>query len=536
MQFVFLFAGSLAFQDPCASLSGKRVVKYHEAMACYNNFKLVDEVKNSTLATLRQAMQVFPRHFSVVEAGLDMIREQSFGRELEFHQSLAGLYSKVGMRYDGGCFSTFQFHLPLELVVYQDNSKHRVHVASQLSHVSVLTEYWHGLKVYPERYQKKHVTKIQSVDALAYLKGFVKDQGISWSEALAHGAFNNGVWQPIPGLFSQRTVPPKSNSITFEFSDGSTLAAPILATVPSLFNGSHSFYTNLCASSRFTLPPPVINGIDDARLNVKRHKAANTRHTALFQLGNVGAILAIPSFVDSLQWEKEISASLAYISRKALDELIIDLRDSSGDHYCGSYALLNHFRTFTTRYPATPSNSAIIHNIVDECISKKQSCLSIPTFVKPLQCHPHPSSNPSYFLPSRIHIVTNGLCKGACAILVHGLMENSHSKFYFVGLSTKNPPLGTTSIPYSLTQFITEASMTKSGRSPLIPAPLLTRANLYFNVAQFYTMKNAIPVLLDDFFPATIPLQENSDSFIFDPTHLWNTILNTNLSISLLGY
>ncbi|KAJ9050942.1 hypothetical protein DSO57_1009300 [Entomophthora muscae] len=501
MQILFFFLLAWAkVQDPCFLMATTEVVRYWEAMACYTQFQLSKAVQRSTINALHKAVSLVINDeldSQALHKKLDIFSQLSFSSEFQFQMGLVDIFNVQGMQYDAGCFSSFRFHSPLEVVVVEEQTP-TVKVPKFLNHNPKLLEYWRILGIHPSNYIGKTIVFINSMPALQYLIEFSNARGLShFNQALARAAFRDGKWKHISGEFANTSYYPSTETLEFEFSDGTTLVAPILVTAPSNFNDSAYFYATCLTQQR-------------------SHTEIEPSFVILFN--QTKAALSISSFTGSFYWEKNMTSALLALS--PAKELLLDLRDSSGDNVCGSYHLLNYLipNTNQTHYKPTLKTNQNLERMMHPCRHSFISCKVAPFITKIFNCQKtFLPTNKNPFNPSDIVIVTNGLCSGACAILFHGLVDSNVSKIYFVGPSNMNPPISTSTISYPLHQLHAD-----------LKAPPI-KANLFFPLAQFTTSRGNRSMSLDKFIPITPNYTlSNQESLLFNAIPLYTTILNTN--------
>ncbi|KAJ9050944.1 hypothetical protein DSO57_1009302 [Entomophthora muscae] len=222
------------------------------------------------------------------------------------------------------------------------------------------------------------------------------------------------------------------------------------------------------------------------------------------------AVAVISRCLDCLGWEKDIARIFSVLDAS---ELLIDLRDSSGLHMCGSNHILNYLfpgklnSTFPLSFPDVP----LVHKLLKECKDSKEACSELG-FASALACEPVPSNPRTPFDPSQIKVVTNGICSGACAALLQGLLEVGVTKVYFVG-PIPSTPLVNTRIPYSLAQLRGDLFRSRMGFDESAPPSFLTTADLHFSFGKFPQLDGISPIIL------------NTPSFLYNTTYLWRHIL-----------
>lgn len=225
--------------------------------------------------------------------------------------------------------------------------------------------------------------------------------------------------------------------------------------------------------------------------------------------------------LDSPSWVFEIKGALK--STRDIEELILDLRDSSGDHFCDSYSLVSYFFPASkVRFPTMLPNSSLIQKLTAFCLID-DTCEEPPVFAKQLKWKPSPFG----FVKQapRLQIITNGICSGACSVLIHGLMEQGVNKIYRLGPPSTSPPLGTSGTPYSLSKLRLDLSRSPFRNDGDAPPPLLTRADLHFTLDRPFKLQHGGPVYLDNTFPGVTYL---SSELLADPHQFWNRILEAN--------
>ncbi|KAJ9058723.1 hypothetical protein DSO57_1009556 [Entomophthora muscae] len=514
MLFLFFFHLFVA-ADPCRLVAQERVVRYQEAMACYSSFKLSEEIRDSTMDALRKTLPLVSMDGGVVTllgAELEVVKNETFGSEFAFHMRLVDVFSKQKMTYDAGCFSSFHFHLPVELVIVEEEGLFVVRVSSVLSGSPTLAKYWRFLRINPSSFQARRVVRINQTDALEYLKGYY---GLDTNRAVAHTFLQGGSPTIDPGIFSKRTTAPTEDTIVLEFEDGRKHAFPFLAVAPPGFNDSASFYTNLCLANKET----------------KRHKAEQKETITLVQLTKTKAVLALSSLDASAQWEESITQALLYINKGQVDEVILDLRGSSGNHVCGSYHLIDHFKPQKSKvnFPIFLPNSTIIQKLTAACAFHGLRCRKKPSFVNEMKCKPSSikNLNPK---PPKVRILTNGICTGACAILIHGLVQAGVPGIYFLGAPNLRTPFGKIGTPYSHRQLRVDLSHAKLESEPDAPPQFLTQANLHFTLGATYRPHHTHLELLDHILPGKVVQISDSEPFLFNSLDVWNYILDINMA------
>ncbi|KAJ9058717.1 hypothetical protein DSO57_1009550 [Entomophthora muscae] len=531
MKLIFFSAVVGFHYDPCAQIAYKRVSSYAEAMACYQTFSLQEKVKSATLQSLRRAIPLVSlnhNHSSMLKSALEVIEKEPFEREFDFHNSLVDLYAKGNMKYDAGCFSSFTFHLPLELVIEQENHALVVRVPNHMRYSSSMLPHWQSLGFVVSKLSGRRVLKIDSQDAVSYLLAVAKSQGSPHiASTLSRSMFEDGRWIVTEGSFAARKTPPPTKRLLVEFEDGEVMDLPFLASVPAGFHDSMSFYKNMCTLKNHRGPTPGLHGL--------RYKSNSkgTSHVKLVTADN-NAILTITSFEDTAVWESEIHRALMYLLSRNIGELVLDLRDSGGHHVCGSYQLAEYLfpRKTIPRFPYVLPNAPLIKEIMKDCLQAPHDCTDIPIFSGNSNCGTSFLKDmPLHFNSSKTKIITNGLCEGACAILVHALTKAGVADLHFVGPPGIQPILGSSGISYSLkklNQFLERKPQLMKTHG----FPFYTDVDLTFTLGQPLEMNPDRVVFLNEVAPAKAVHNYSSDAMV-SPLVLWQTVLGVKANIPL---
>ncbi|KAJ9060961.1 hypothetical protein DSO57_1025410 [Entomophthora muscae] len=498
-------------EDPCALVASQKITVYQMAMECYRNFKLERKVKSSTLDTLRRTISLVslnPKVSSILHDGLVEIEKETFLNEYDFHTKLSALYSIEEIKYDSGCFSSFVFHLPLELVVKRQDDRMVVKISTFMSYSEDLLPHWNHFGFDAKALQGKEVKKIDSQHAILYLVDLAnKQDSLHFNALLSRAILRGGTWTLEPGSFARSNYPPKSSHLMVEFDGGEVIYFPFLVTIPQGFNDSFSFYKNMCMTK-----PTVDEYAPNQELVIIDQKKA---------------VFVISDFSDIYSWEKQVYNTLMHIGSVNADELVLDLRDSSGDYFCGSYHLAEYLTSNLTRkhFPLYFPNFPLIDTISTKCRLATNPCSQIFTALKATQCGPSFLKGlPPLHNVASIKLITNGICDGACAILVHSLLQPESAELYFLGPPIIQPAVGPSGTPFSLKQLSGLMLLAEVGSDIQIP-PLPTGADLYFSLAHPYTTIRTKKFLLDQLPPGVIYHINDSDQIAFNPINLWKNVL-----------
>ncbi|KAJ9050960.1 hypothetical protein DSO57_1009318 [Entomophthora muscae] len=503
-------------RDPCLEVAREGIVKMEAALKCYDNFYLQEGFQAQTLRWLRKGLPLYGlvnekkrsperRLPSAVDldAELSKLEQVSFALEWKFHHQVKEVFEKArdpNLFYNAGCFSSFTFHVPFPLVVQVEGGRTVVRVAYEISHSELLIQKWRQVGIDVLSYAGREVVEIEMVPALEYLESFAgANGGYFFNAALSRQVFRDGSWQFIVGNFAERKSPPSQSSIEFTLTGNEIVNGHILVSVPSGFMDSYSFYRHLCLPRPFDLELPIIEALPSAKPSLLPEDKVEELFGSIgvFQ-SNINAALIISSFDNSNKWRKDLVEALEYLSQQRIENVILDLRSSTGDDICGSYALLDYL------FPDLPKKRfPIIFSPAVESFTEpfflnyNRTCqFSIPT--------------PKRTTPYKLKILTDGVCTKACSILVHGLIELSAIPTYILGNLEHKPSDHAGAIPYNLKLL----------------EPPLTDANLFFSLGQTSTSRNNEPRPLDYMFR----LARHHLDYPLHPTLLYNKILNTNLS------
>ncbi|KAI9295734.1 ClpP/crotonase, partial [Neoconidiobolus thromboides FSU 785] len=389
--------------DPCAKIAKKSVVSYNDVLACYDNFKLTDKVRDGVSDTLKKILPFYafidiakrspdpkvPSYIDI-EAELNKVLSKKYDTERDFQVSIAKFFNTLEdghTRYTSQCFTSFVFRQPFPL--YPEEGKWgeiRVKIPQGLKYTQPLLDAWKAAGVDVLSYAGAEVLSIDGKQPLEFVEEYAKhyvgtsrDVNSRMNYALARSIQSNGQWGISYGSFGSTTIPPVKETLTFRIrvgNDEKEVVVPYIATpnVALPFTNADSFYKNNCgadvpkagdnknANELQLLEVPEVKEIPiEAPIESKDSRLIDPLLTAVVDgtyvktyilPDNVGVVhISTFSADNRLKWFTEIIQGFKTLQDEKVEKLILDVSNNGGGYICWGYNVLDYlFPNATTKF------------------------------------------------------------------------------------------------------------------------------------------------------------------------------------------
>lgn len=542
--------------DPCRDAAAGDVVAYAAALQCYNSFPLVYEVESSTLETLTRSSYLDVRRRDL-SMKLARVRQRHHRTAHAFQRELMTLYNRLSDQhytYTSQCYTAFEFVHPFPLEMVNDE----FYVAN-ISHHPRLSAEWAKMGLDLEGFKGSRVVAIDGVAPEKYLATFADnhvgttpDPHARLALVLSRAKLQDGHWAMDVGSFARTRIAPASAALTItlvQLNNTLQLRVPYLALSPNNFASRAAFYLHNCLTPRNVsqafLPSPAQPST--ARViglgKVSAHLVAEGGILRIGELGSADPMAQLGNAVIALKMLRKRNAT----------RLILDLSDAGGSGVCVVRLLLRSlFNTdlhVLSHLRHSPLLKLVMDNVpkhplvnINRYTTSDGAAISNISFLKSkhhysarirfftaytpplLDACPYQTSFLPDLVPREVAVITNGLCFGACALLVAKL-STIPTVATFKTSSSFNTPTSLASGPdverVEIQTIIDALAPAKQKAADLLPRRFATVAQLHIPAREFIQSNVGFPVRFQEILAQSRILHHATAP----PTGAWRDIL-----------